>query len=96
MAVLGALAVYSCLGAMQEAGKKIEAAYYRVLVALYGDLPGFDYFKPKEPTMHDHLKKASNLAFEILSMKDGPLQRQKQSDNQWRGESEGRDPGGGP
>ncbi len=96
IAVLGALAVYSCLGAMMEAGKKIEAAYYRVLVALYGDLPGFDYFKPKEPTMHDHLKKASNLAFEILSMKDGPLQRQKQSDNQWRGESEGRDPGGGP
>ncbi|MGO9275410.1 MAG: hypothetical protein ACLQOO_35100 [Terriglobia bacterium] len=96
IAVLGALAVYSCLGAMQEAGKKIEAAYYRVLVALYGDLSGFDYFKPKEPTMHDHLKKASNLAFEILSMKDGPLQRQKQSDNQWRGESEGPDPGGGP
>ena len=96
LAVLGALAVYSCLGGMMEAGKKIEAAYYRVLLALYGDLPGFDYFKPKELTMHDHLKKASNLAFEILSMKDGPLQRQKQSDNQWRGESEGRDPGGGP
>src|SRR5208282_4276591 len=96
IAVLGALAVYSCLGAMMEAGKKMEAAYYRVLLALYGDLPGFDYFKPKEPTMHDHLKKASNLAFEILSMKDGPLQRQKQSDNQWRGESEGRDSGGGP
>jgi len=47
MAVLGALAVYSCLGAMMEAGKKMEAAYYRVLVTLYGDLPGFDYFKPK-------------------------------------------------
>src|SRR5208282_3600253 len=94
--LLGALAWCSCVGAIQEAGKEISTAYYRLLVALYGDLPGFDFFKPKEPTPQDHVSEASRLAFEILSMKDGPLQRQKQSEIKWRGGSAGRDPGGGP
>jgi hypothetical protein len=92
LAVLGALAVYTCVGAIAAAGKEIEAAYYRVLVALYGELPGFHYFKPKKPTMDDHMAEASRLAFELLAMKDGPLHKQIK----WRGGSRGRDPGGGP
>ena len=96
ISLLGALAVYSCLGAIQEAGKQIEAAYFRLLVALYGELPDFAFFKPQEPTTQDHMSKASRLAFEILSMKGGPLQRQKESEIRWQGGSAGRQPGGGP
>ncbi len=96
ISLLGALAVYSCLGAIQEASKQIEAAYFRLLVALYGELPDFAFFKPQEPTMQDHMSKASRLAFEILSMKGGPLQRQKEREIRWQGGSAGRQPGGGP
>jgi hypothetical protein len=94
--LLGALAVCSCLGAVLEADKDLKAAYYRLLVTLYGALPDFDFFKPKKPTLDDRMADLSSFVFQSLAMKDGPLQRQKQSEIQWPSGFGGREPGGGP
>ena len=94
--LLGALAVYSCVGAVLEAHKDLKAAYYRLLVTLYGALPGFHFFKPKKPTLDDTMANLSRLTFQLLPMKDGPLERQEQREIKWRGGSGGAQTGGGP
>jgi len=91
--LLAALGVYTCLGAVLEAGQEIRATYYRVLMALYGDLPNFDYFRPKKPTVEYHLNKAVDLVFELFANAT-PLTREVQKEIKWRGGS-GRQPGGG-
>jgi len=95
VALLGALGVYKCMGAVLEAGKDIKAAYYRMLVALYGDLPSFDFFKPKPPTLSDRIDDLSDFVMNLFAAKGGPLDQEKQQQIKWRGGS-GRQPGGGP
>jgi len=93
--LLAALGVYKCMGAVLAAGKDIKAAYHRMLVALYGDLPSFDFFKAKEPTTSERMDDLSDFVMELFSTKDGPLHQEKQREIKWRGGS-GRQPGGGP
>jgi len=83
------------MGAMLEAGQDIKAAYYRMLVALYGDLPSFEFFKPKQPTLNDRVNDLSDFVLNLFATKDGPLHQEKQQQIKWRGGS-GRQPGGGP
>jgi hypothetical protein len=96
VALLGALGVYKCMGAVLEAGKDIKSAYYRMLVALYGELPSFEFFKPKPPTLSDLTLDLSDFVMNLFSPKDGPSQQEKQKQIKWRGSSGGRQPGGGP
>ncbi len=92
--LLGALGVYKCMGAVLAAGKDIKAAYYHMLVALYGDLPSFDFFKPKAPTLSELVDDLGSSVAECISLKDGPLQQEREQNIKWRGRS-GRQPGGG-
>ena len=86
VALLGALGVYKCLGAVLEAGKDIKAAYYRMLVALYGDLPRFEFFKPKAPTLQDHMDDLSSFVLHsFATVKGGPLDQEEQQQIKWRG-----------
>jgi len=85
--LLGALGVYKCMGAVLEAGKDIKAAYYRMLVALYGDLPGFEFFKPKEPTLSDRMNDLSSFVMNLFAVKGGPIDQEKQQNIKWRGRS---------
>jgi len=91
--LLGALGVYKCMGAVLEAGKDIKAAYYRVLVALYGELPSFEFFKPKAPTLSELSDELSRLVVGFVKLKGGPIDQEKQEQIQWQGSS-GRQPGG--
>jgi hypothetical protein len=93
ISLLGALAVFSCGALMTEAGMEIKAAYYRVLVALYGDLPGFDYFQPKKPTPGERLEIMSDMVSELFTLRAGAAAR---GEILWRGGSRGRQAGGGP
>jgi len=90
--LLGALAIFSCGDLMMEAYEEIKAAYYRVLVALYGDLPDFEYFQPRRPTTGERLDKASDLVTELFHLRSGVPRREIP----WRGGFRGRAPGGGP
>ena len=94
--LLGALGVYKCVGAVLAAGKDIKAAYYRMLVALYGDLPSFEFFKPKGATLSELVDDLGSFVAECISLKDGPIHQDRQQQIKWRGESGGRQPGGGP
>jgi len=94
VALLGALGVYKCVGAVLEAGKDIKAAYYQMLVALYGELPGFDFFKRKEPTVSELADDLSSFVQGLLSPKNGPSQQEKVKQIKWQGGS-GRQPGVG-
>jgi len=87
--LIAALSVTNCVGAVLEAGKAIKAAYYRMLVALYGDLPSFDFFRPKQPTADDRLEIMLDLTNQFLGLKGGP----QPNEVQWRG-GVGRQPGG--
>ncbi|HMD97726.1 MAG TPA: hypothetical protein VKM93_10415 [Terriglobia bacterium] len=95
VALLGALGVYKCMGAVLEAGKDMKAAYHRMLVAFYGDLPSFDFFKPKAPTLSELVDDLGSFVAECISLKDGPIHQDRQQQIKWRGGS-GRQPGGGP
>jgi len=92
--LLGALGVYKCMGAVLAAGKDIKAAYYRMLVAFYGDLPGFEFFQPKGPTLSELVDDLGSFVAECISLKDGPIHQDRQQQIKWRGGS-GRQPGGG-
>ena len=92
---MGALGVYKCVGALVEAGKDIKGAYYRMLVAFYGELPRFDFFKPKAPTMADRMEDLSILVMHLVSTKDGPIAQEERQQIKWRGGGSGRTPGGG-
>jgi len=94
-ALIAALGVYKCMGAVLEAGKDIKAAYYRMLVALYGDLPSFEFFKPKAPTLHDRVNDLGDFVLNLFAAKGGPLDQEKQQQIKWRGRS-GPQPLGGP
>ena len=93
--LLGALGVYKCMGAVLEAGKDIKAAYYRMLVALYDDLPSFEFFKPKAPTLNDRVNDLGDFVLNLFATKNGPLQQEKDQNIKWRGRS-GPQPLGGP
>jgi len=95
IALLRALGVYKCMGAVLEADKDIKAAYYRMLVALYGDLRSFEFFKPKAPTLSDRTDDLSNFVMHLFAVKGGPLDQEKQQQIKWPGRS-GPQPLGGP
>jgi len=92
--LLAALGVYKCMGAVLEAAKDIKEAYYRMLVALYGDLPSFEFFKPKQPTLNDRVNDLSDFVLNLFATKDGPLQQERDQNIKWRGRS-GPQPLGG-
>jgi len=92
--LLGALGVYKCMGAVLAAGKDIKAAYYQMLVALYGDLPSFEFFKPKGTTLSELVDDLGSFVAECIGLKDGPIHQDRQQQIKWRGGS-GRQPGGG-
>jgi len=84
--------MFSCGAAMLEAGKEIKAAYYRVLMALYGEIPGFEYSPAQEADQGRAVGHHGDMVMEWRALRPGGAR----SEILWRGGSRGRQPGRGP